>query len=263
MEKELYNDLLNATQYCRTIEEFGDCLTDKQDEIELWKANYMNDKEWKEGSCKRWRTASMIIFFPNLIFWGLALMVEIYMIFFDEDRKSMIPQELAALKICMMATIAILAFFTFVSLILFIIAKIRMKKVKSDFKERKRRLDTDIAEMEKSISDIRKAIDKFVEENQQVLKFLPGQYRNLQATSFMLLAVKNQRADTLKEAINLYEEQLHRWRLEDAARQTAETQACLAMAVDELNSQQAETNAHLRTIEFMQYMQYWRDKWKN
>ena len=73
----------------------------------------------------------------------------------------------------------------------------------------------------------------------------------------MLLAVSNGRADTLKEAMNLYEEQLHRWKLEQYARQSAEIQEYCARAMDELNSKQAKTNEHLKNIEFMQFINYY------
>ena len=75
------------------------------------------------------------------------------------------------------------------------------------------------------------------------------QYRNLQAVSFMLVAVSNGRADSLKEVYNLYEEQLHRWKLEDAAMGNAQVQEYIANAI-------TETNTRLKHIEFMQFMQY-------
>ena len=140
---------------------------------------------------------------------------------------------------------------------MFIFSKIRLKQSEATFNNLKVRIALPkIEKLEKNISEIVEAGEKFAEKNGHVLKFLPNQYRNLQATSYMLMAVKNGRADTLKEAINLYEEQLHRWRLEDAARQSAEAQEYLALAVEELSARQAETNDHLRSIEFMQYMQY-------
>ena len=65
----------------------------------------------------------------------------------------------------------------------------------------------------------------------------------------MLVAISNGRADSLKEVFNLYEEQLHRWKLEDAAMETAQTQEYIANAIN-------ETNTRLKHIEFMQFMQY-------
>ena len=83
--------------------------------------------------------------------------------------------------------------------------------------------------------------------------FLPEKYRNLQATHFMLNAVGDGRAETLKEAFNLYEEQLHRWRMEGAAQQAADVQA---MAADEMRAQMAEANARLASIENLKWIEY-------
>lgn len=106
------------------------------------------------------------------------------------------------------------------------------------------------------LETVKADMQRIYKEYGDMLTFLPKKYQNLQATSFMLMAVKDGRADTLKEAYNLYEEQLHRWKLEDAAYQAAEIQRMVAMAVDELNEQQAEANAHLNAIEQYEFMKY-------
>ncbi|MEC4177046.1 hypothetical protein VJ918_07855 [Adlercreutzia sp. R21] len=55
----------------------------------------------------------------------------------------------------------------------------------------------------------------------EVEPWYPPSYVSVDAASFFAKAVDNQRADTLKEAINLYEEYLHRNHMEaEAARQT-------------------------------------------
>jgi hypothetical protein len=67
---------------------------------------------------------------------------------------------------------------------------------------------------------------------------------------------RSQVTDTFKILDSLYEEQLHRWRLEDAAQNSMEAQEYIALALDELNDRQAETNAHLSAIEQMQFIEY-------
>jgi len=113
-----------------------------------------------------------------------------------------------------------------------------------------------IEESKNNLESLKNNLDIFIIDNHHVVEFLPETYRNPQATSYMLLAVSNGRADTLKEAINLYEEQLHRWKLEEYARQSAEAQSYCALAMDELNSRQAQTNAHLQAIELMQFVNF-------
>jgi hypothetical protein len=76
----------------------------------------------------------------------------------------------------------------------------------------------------------------------------------------MLVAIHSGRADSLKEVYNLYEEQLHRWKLEEAANQSAQAEEYMNMAIDELNAKQAQTNNLLRGIGLLQYMQYLNQK---
>lgn len=118
-------------------------------------------------------------------------------------------------------------------------------------------------EANKNIAIIKAAMNDFISKNARYIEMIPEKYRNLEAVSYMYLAVCNGRADTLKEVINLYEEQLHRWRLEASAQQAAEAQEFTAMALDELNRQQAKTNNHLQTIEYLEYLNYLNNKDKS
>lgn len=76
-----------------------------------------------------------------------------------------------------------------------------------------------------------------LEANQAALAFLPSDYWYPVATGFMLKAVQAGRANTLPEAIDKFEEQLHRWKLEEAnseilARQQAQSQQLAEIARD-------------------------------
>jgi len=238
MDKELYYDLALAAQYCKTAEDFCDQISDKEATIKMWESTFYSNKEAKERPLKKLRTASLIIFICSAIVCALTLTVTLAGEATSTDA----------------VFLPVSAVFLVIFLSLFIISKIRLKKTAIDFKERRDHLDASIEEEKESILEITKAAEKFAEENRYLLDVIPQQYRNLQATSYILVAVKNGRADTLKEAINLYEEQLHRWRLESAARQSAEAQEYLARAVEELSAQQEETNERLRYIQYAQLM---------
>jgi len=110
-------------------------------------------------------------------------------------------------------------------------------------------------ELEHKMNQIVDYSNDFEDENSSVLEVVPSTYRNFIAISYMLIAVENGRADNLKDAINLYEEQLHRWKLEDAAHQSMQAQEYTALALEELNKRQAETNFHLQVLEFMNLIQ--------
>lgn len=61
----------------------------------------------------------------------------------------------------------------------------------------------------------------------------PPQYRSTHAIGFLLNAIQSYRADSLKEAVNLYEEQLHRHKVEQGQRQIIAQQQELMVAVEE------------------------------
>lgn len=153
------------------------------------------------------------------------------------------------------AIIALIAFFIAlaVSIVLFSIANRIDKKHKNEYETI---ILPKINMSLHNIESLEKDLETFKTEHGYVLDFLPETYRNAPAVSFMFLVISNGRADTLKEAMNLYEEQLHRWKLEAYAHQSAETQEYCSRAMEELNSKQAQTNEHLRAIEFMQYVNY-------
>ena len=90
----------------------------------------------------------------------------------------------------------------------------------------------------------------------ELLTFLPETYRNAEAVCFMLLAVKDGRADTLKEAMNLYEEQLHRWKMEKLAANSARMQqihmASMQAALQEISNNQSQIQDQLSTVTALQ-----------
>lgn len=76
-----------------------------------------------------------------------------------------------------------------------------------------------------------------LEANKNALAFLPSDYWYPLATNFMLKAVQAGRATTLPEAIDKFEEQLHRWKLEESnaqilAQQQAQSQQLASIAKD-------------------------------
>lgn len=67
-----------------------------------------------------------------------------------------------------------------------------------------------------------------------VMSLLPSEYWYPMATGYLLKAVQTGRATTLGEAIDKYEEQLHRWKIEEANAQMV--------------AQQEQQTAHLKSI---------------
>lgn len=99
--------------------------------------------------------------------------------------------------------------------------------------------------------------DNFANSTQYLLDFVPMEYRDDLAIAYMELVVKTGRAETLKEAMNLYEEQLHRWRLEKQGQQLLEQEAIrtamMNERLEEINSNQRRIASSLQNIENLEF----------
>lgn len=91
-----------------------------------------------------------------------------------------------------------------------------------------------IAKMQSQIEKEKAAAQQIFDNHIDELAFLPVDYWYPMATEYMVKAVQAKRADTLGEAIDKFEEQLHRWKIEEANAQM-------------VNLQQQQT-AHLASI---------------
>ena len=71
--------------------------------------------------------------------------------------------------------------------------------------------------IQKDIYAMRSRQDELYMSICNVLEKVPQDYRYYIAVNYIVDCLQKGRADSMKEAINLYEEQLHRWKLENAA----------------------------------------------
>ena len=115
-------------------------------------------------------------------------------------------------------------------------------------------------ECEENIKALIKERNTFANENKHIVLFLPQEYRNATAVIYMEQAVRNCRADSLKEAINLYEDQLHKWKIEQQNQELLDQQALQNYlleeqrdAMDRMRREQRSTNTALAGIEALQF----------
>ena len=94
-------------------------------------------------------------------------------------------------------------------------------------------------------------IDKLNTEYGHLLDFLPTKYHTVHALGFMMEAVYNLRADTLKEAINLYEDDLIR---KDNARMQELQYERILYAMQQINENQDRINSSLQDIKTLQFV---------
>ena len=114
-------------------------------------------------------------------------------------------------------------------------------------------------ECSNNIQNLTNERNEFVNANKHILQFLPEEYRNATAVIYMEQAVRNCRADSLKEVINLYEDQLHKWKIEQQNQELLDQQALQNYlleeqrdAMDRMRREQRSTNTALAGIEALQ-----------
>lgn len=242
MDQKLYADLAAATKYYAIGTEFEDRIQKENNNIQVLSAYpEQNKSEKTESSILQGKIGTWVAILSGIFFIIILAMATSWGQIDDGAA--------AQLFICSIAFV--------ISLIIAISAKSTTKRIEKECDDDfECRIKPQIEESQNNLISLKQNLSSFAKDNHYVVEFLPAPYRNPQAASYMLLAVSNGRADTLKEAINLYEEQLHRWKLEQYARQSAEAQEYCALAMDELNSRQAQTNAHLQAIEIMQFVNF-------
>lgn len=83
---------------------------------------------------------------------------------------------------------------------------------------------------------------------------------NIEAVSYMIHVIKNGLADSLKEALNLYIEQKHRWEVEATMRGMARTIEMhnqeMEAYMSEISAQQRMMNSRLADIEMLTFLDY-------
>lgn len=84
------------------------------------------------------------------------------------------------------------------------------------YQKEKSDLEAKIEANHQQAENERAVAQKIFEEYTDEMAFLPVDYWYPMATEYLIKMVQSQRADSLKEALNLYDEQLHRWKVEEA-----------------------------------------------
>lgn len=102
------------------------------------------------------------------------------------------------------------------------------------YRKEKTSLEAQIRSHRAAIQAERTQARKIFDENYQVLSFLPDDYWYPMATNYLVKAIASRRVQTLGEALDRFDAQLHRWKVEEAN-------------ANLLAQQQAQT-AHLKSI---------------
>lgn len=131
----------------------------------------------------------------------------------------------------------------------------RLKKKLLDKKHQS--TNQQIDSMKPQMEQISREIYRVTTENQEQINLMPRDYRYYDAVSFFENALTNGRADSLKEAINLYEEHIHRQNMELNSRQILHQNRMQSemLANIEQSAQQAAVNTGITaTFTILQYL---------
>lgn len=91
----------------------------------------------------------------------------------------------------------------------------RRKKRISDFESTSKVIEQEIQAEKLQINTLSNEINEYKAKTKHYVDFLAPTYDNTAAAIFLFTCIRDGRADTLKEAKNLYEEQISRWKIEN------------------------------------------------
>ena len=138
--------------------------------------------------------------------------------------------------------------------------KNRLTEAKNSFPEARFII---LANTAKEVEIIKDGLRKFGEENEYLMEFLPVKYRWPDAIYFMLQAVENLRADSLKEVINLYEQELHLLEQERILNNNALMQQryneSLQQMMQVIDANQQQINSNLKFVQTLQFLNLFDD----
>ena len=137
-------------------------------------------------------------------------------------------------------------FFTSIAMIVLIAGGWAGRRVsKKQLQEKHNQTETQIYAMKHQMEQISQDIYRVAMENQELISLMPRDYRYYDAVAFFENALANGRADSMKEAINLYEEYLHRQNMELNSRQVLEQSRMQSAMLSniEQSSQEAAFNS--------------------
>lgn len=228
MNSKLFSDLYSASEYYRVCNTYHEKIANSKTNIQNCKNNYIELK----GKKKNPSVANIF-----LVMFGVVTCLT-----FLPDAEIRPAGILIAIAIALVVIFNIL----------------RCKSYNDKHSKQADKLWYDkwgpaIAQAEKDIQKANQRLMKYKADHYNCINFLPNQYQNYSATSYMAIAVRNGRADTFKEAANLYEEQLHRWRMEQINEEIAAQNWAIQNNLASLGQQQAETNKLLKDIENLEF----------
>lgn len=236
-KEQLRTQLCNALMYLCVPEKYEEPLKKLSEDEKKYNSTYFAKKNvFKQASKKMWLigVGTFITHLSVCILMFILIAVLIRFLAFSPYLTADIIPFYILYGINVLSRIALFVFLPFLFISIPISAPISAMIYWRSYKKKHADKATQywkevatpaIQKIRQQIREIEDERDRFLNEYAYVLDFLPEDYRDVMAVGYMEECIRNLRADTLKEAINLYEEQKHRWTLENLSQQMlAETE---------------------------------------
>ncbi len=246
--ENLHNQLIQACEYYAMLDRYDDAVLKLMDE------NIDMDIDYDKIKKKGFRAAPgiLIIIFTGVFLFLASIIASVVMTVGKpyEELGVMIGTLLGILVIMLTVGAVLIYKLGF--------CRARTRKIQQKARQEWQAKNGELrANNEKTIDQLMDERQVFEKRNIRVLDFLPDIYRTQLAAAFMERVVRTGRADTLKEAMNLYEEQMHRWMLEEQGHQLLQQKELqTAMIHDQLTEilqeQRRATNS-LQNIEALDF----------
>ena len=238
MNRELHSQLVDACEYYCMLHKYEEAI-----EKLNAKASYYEEAKKKVGTVKVNAAPGIVLIL--LLSIPLSLILALYISYFFK-----ILGVLVFVLLC------------FVSLFSAIIYKkhCKRKEIKENEKSQKQyyaTIEPARRENNKNLYCLSRERGDFRRFNSHILNVVPEHYRNNLAVAFMERVVRTGRADTIKEAINLFEQQLHMWNLENSAQRLVEQNQLqneiLNERLLEISRNQSKIESSLKNIENLEF----------
>ncbi len=251
MNTDLHSQLVNACEMYVMLNNYNSAI----EKLDIEKNDILQRYEKLKAEGIRIGGGIALVLVSSILCCTILMFLLIYLAYIDITPESNIPITLIRLfSPFLLIAVPFILVFTYKS-----IAR------KSKEKKRQEKLSKYYAEVFvpnrdrvfNAINGLEKEKSLFLQNNINLLDFVPEHYRTNLAVAFMERAVRTGRADTLKEAINLYEEQLHRWNMENYAQQLIDKQSIENEIMNEhlarIASNQGRIVSTLKNIENLEF----------
>lgn len=261
MNQQLADQLLDAGVFLVDVENAKNDIANMQETLENNNkilADYEKRTKRAPGGLKAMKIIGTILLIMGGVYtllMGISTIAVVVPEFFNTLTTGNVAEAISALFAGIIVLFVPIAMVV-VGLVLNILRGPKLKKyfakAQVEYEEACRKCAECNAELNEEIARIENELRTHYAEKARCVDFVPPDYRTIDAIGFMLKAVENLRADTLKEAINLYDTELkHRQMMEQAEIQRIQNENMM-YAMEQINREQRETNRNLRTTQILQ-----------